>query len=112
MRLQLHLVLLVLLGAPACMAGPSTDRPAMRSPTLDYPLPPTQTSDGQVLGADRIPPQDKLRTSPRLGSEGLTPSQGPESVEQPTHPRCNALGMKTTARNERCPESAEPRPKR
>ena len=41
----------------------NSDPPA-RSPTTDYPLPPPQTSDGQVLGADNRAPEDRLQEGP------------------------------------------------
>ncbi|HEY6723959.1 MAG TPA: hypothetical protein VI197_08000 [Polyangiaceae bacterium] len=46
-----------------CAAQPARDRP-FRSPTRDYPHPPTQTSDGEVVGADRMSPADKLEQGP------------------------------------------------
>jgi hypothetical protein len=56
--------------ASGCAAQPAKDRP-FRSPTRDYPPPPAQTSDGEVVGADRIAPADKLQTGP--SNDGLAP---------------------------------------
>src|ERR1700678_2609018 len=65
-------LLLGLLGTACAAVGPSQGEAPMRSPTLDYPEPPVQTANGRVLGADGMRPEDKLRTSPRLGSGGFT----------------------------------------
>jgi hypothetical protein len=56
-----------------------------RSPSVDYPPPPVQTSDGQVVGADRTPPGDHIQQSPRVGTQGLQPAATPPaaSSEQP-----------------------------
>lgn len=62
----------------ACACAPSKQPEApLRSPTLDYPLPAAQTSDGEVVGADRIPPNDKIAQGPALGPGGATPSGRP-----------------------------------
>jgi hypothetical protein len=42
-----------------CANHVPAEQPA-RSPTRDYPAPPPQTSDGQVVGADGVAPADKL----------------------------------------------------
>jgi hypothetical protein len=56
--------------ALGCAAQPAQDRP-FRSPTRDYPAPPAQTSDGEVVGVDRMAPADKLQTGPT--NDGLAP---------------------------------------
>ena len=62
---------LVLTGSvDACAPQPQGQRP-LRSPTRDYPAPPPQTSDGEVVGADRRSPADALVTGPT--NEGLAP---------------------------------------
>jgi hypothetical protein len=48
------------IGLLALACQHNSDAPP-RSPTTDYPLPPPQTSDGQVLGADNRPPEDRLQ---------------------------------------------------
>jgi hypothetical protein len=61
--------------ALACKA-PQT--PAPTSPTHDHHPPATDPGDGEVIGADRIPPEDKLETGPRLDTnDGLTPADQP-----------------------------------
>jgi hypothetical protein len=52
-----------------------------RSPTKDYPLPPPQTSDGQVLGADNRPPEDRLQEG--VSTDGPAPgwSVGEEGLK-------------------------------
>jgi hypothetical protein len=109
------LLLVTLLGA-GCALGPAGEVPT-RSPTLDYPPPPVQTSDGQVLGADGMRVEDKLRTSPRVGSGGVTPAAAPALIErrpepspgEPPDPLCKTLGMGDAARSERCAANAPPR---
>lgn len=56
-RGRVQLVLVFGLFAFAC--APAAEAP-VRSPSKDYPLPPPQTSDGQVVGADNRPPEDRL----------------------------------------------------
>jgi len=53
-----------------CAAQSAKDRP-FRSPTRDYPAPPAQTSDGEIVGVDRMAPADKLQTGPT--TDGLAP---------------------------------------
>jgi hypothetical protein len=111
------LPLLLWLLVPACAAvGPSRGEARMRSPTLDYPLPPVQTADGQVLGADGMRVEDKLRTSLRFGSGGVTPAEVPASIEKrrpepagrPEDPICEVLGVRRAVRRERCPTRTTP----
>ncbi len=85
----------------------------MRSPTLDYPPPPVQTADGQVLGADGMRVEDKLHTSPRVGSGGVTPAEVPASIEKlrpesepkeaAQDPLCDVLAMNAATWIRRCP---------
>jgi hypothetical protein len=44
-----------------------------RRPPADYPPPPRE-SQGEILGADRQTPSDKLMTGPRVGTGGVTPA--------------------------------------
>jgi len=53
-----------------CATQPAPERP-FRSPTRDYPAPPAQTSDGEVVGVDRMAPADKLQQGPT--TDGLAP---------------------------------------
>jgi hypothetical protein len=117
MSIQRHLLWLVLLAAPACASGPSTSANLTRSPTLDYHQHhhATTTSDGQVVGADRMRPEHKLRAGPQLGMGGLTPAEGPARAEQleadphpiPADPMCTVLGLEDEVRRARCPKFAE-----
>jgi hypothetical protein len=115
MSIQRHLLWLVLLCAPACASGASTGANLTRSPTLDYPHPATETSDGQIVGADRMRPEHKLRAGPQLGIGGLTPAEGPSRAEQleadphpiPPDPMCTVLGLEDAVRRARCPKFAE-----
>lgn len=113
------LPLLIVLLAPACAAfGSSAGSAPMRSPSLDYAQAPVETADGQILGADGVPPEDKLRQSPRVGSGGVTPADVPATIEkrrpeprdQIEDPLCNGLAMNDAARIERCPAHARPNP--
>jgi hypothetical protein len=120
MRNQRHLFWLFLLCAPACASGASTSANLTRSPTLDYPPPPAETSDGQVVGADGIRPEHKLTMSPQLGTAGMTPAARPPAVEDPSaeppgiteDPLCDGLGMRDKVRKARCNKAAQPTPKR
>jgi hypothetical protein len=115
---RLLVPLLVVLLAPGCAifgpsAGASANEAPMRSPTLDYPPPPVQTADGQILGADGMSTEDKLRTSPRVGSGGVTPADVPAFVEKASpeprspdevdDPICNVLAMNVRTWIRRCP---------
>ena len=67
------LALLVL--APAC-GNPNSAPPT--SPTNDVQPPTTTTGNGEVMGADRVPPAQKLEEGPRLDTqEGLKPAAQP-----------------------------------
>jgi hypothetical protein len=64
-----------------------------RSPAVDYPEPPPTTADGEVVGADRMAPGDKLDTGPKAGPGGVTTARPPGSERPPTpyapdDPRC------------------------
>lgn len=67
--------LLSLLFVSAC--GAQQNQAPARSPSLDYPPPPVTTSNGEEVGADRVPPGDKLKQGPSVGTEGAQPSAGP-----------------------------------
>ncbi|MFS8071300.1 MAG: hypothetical protein ACMG6S_33440 [Byssovorax sp.] len=120
MSIQRHLLWLVLLAAPACASGPSTSANLTRSPTLDYHHHATTTSDGQIVGADRMRPEHKLRAGPQLGIGGLTPAEGPARAEQleadpqpiPEDPMCTVLGLEDAVRRARCPKLAQAKPAR
>jgi hypothetical protein len=62
----------LLLGACAPRVTPP------QSPTNDVQPPTTTTSDGEVVGADRVAPGQKLEEGPTLDShEGLKPAAHP-----------------------------------
>ena len=119
MRFEPVLLLLLSGLASACSVGAVSAAPALRSPTLDYAPPPQQTADGQVLGVDGVPPEDKLRTSPRVGSGGVTPADSPASIERRNEwpsrelrepledPICRVLGVRASVWRRRCRASAE-----
>lgn len=70
--MKLSLLLLPLL-ALAC--GPSSPP---KSPTNDVTPPTTNTGDGEVMGADRVSPAQKLDQGPKLdSSEGIKPAPKP-----------------------------------
>ena len=49
-----------------------------QSPTNDTQPPTTTTGNGEVLGADRVPPATKLEEGPKLDSkDGLKPAAKP-----------------------------------
>jgi hypothetical protein len=117
MRIQ-HLLWLTLLLAPACANGAANGANLTRSPTLDYPPPPAQTSDGQVVGVDGVPPERKLATSPKIGNGGLKPAASPATLEAAKHgpevivddPQCAGLGMKDAVRKASCHAPPAPTP--
>ena len=75
---------IALLVTASCGGGGSPSGARIRSPSLDYPPPPAQTADGDVLGADRVPPGDKLATGARIGPGGFTPAHArPEAHPHP-----------------------------
>lgn len=88
-------LLVVGLALSACGAEPK-QQPA-RSPTTDYPPPPPRDAQGQVIGADGVRPEDRLSTSPRVGSEGAVPAQQPGDrregpIQTPVDP-CRQIGL-------------------
>ena len=108
--------LLVATLAIAACGGSRNDSPP-RSPSLDYPLPAAQTSDGEIVGADRIPPGDKLEQGPRVGTAGASPSAGPGSGghagSQNKPQPCAEIGLEDSSGKTRCkkaPDSAKPAP--
>lgn len=69
--------LLLLLPLLALACGPSSPS---KSPTHDVTPPTTNTGDGEVMGADRVTPGQKLEQGPQLHSrEGLKPAPKPGS---------------------------------
>jgi len=71
LRRLLPLPLLVL----ACKAPQG---PTPNSPIHDHQPPSTSPGDGEVMGADRVPPEQKLEEGPKLDSEqGVVPSGTP-----------------------------------
>ena len=49
-----------------------------QSPTNDTQPPTTTTGNGEVLGADRVPPASKLEQGPKLDSkDGIKPASKP-----------------------------------
>ena len=66
------LALAALLGA---CAAPQTGPVA---PTNDHQPPATTTGDGEVMGADRVSPAQKLEEGPKLDSDqGVVPAERP-----------------------------------
>lgn len=72
--LELRSLLLALL-LVAC-GNPNSPPPS--SPTNDVQPPTTTTGNGEVMGADRVPPAQKLEEGPTLDSQdGLKPAAKP-----------------------------------
>jgi hypothetical protein len=67
-------VALIAAALAGCGAGAA---PEPRSPSTDYPPAVSETANGEVVGADRVAPEDKLATSPRVGSEGVAAAARP-----------------------------------
>lgn len=71
---ELHWLLAGLL-LVAC-GNPNSAPPS--SPTNDVQPPTTTTGNGEVMGADRVPPAQKLEEGPKLDSnEGIKPAAKP-----------------------------------
>ncbi len=61
----------------AACGNPNSAPPT--SPTNDVQPPTTTTGDGEVMGADRVPPGQKLQEGPKLDAqEGLKPAAQPK----------------------------------
>lgn len=59
----------------ALLAACGTPANPPQSPINDTPPPVTTTGDGQVLGADRVAPGQKLEQGPTLGTkDGVKPA--------------------------------------
>jgi hypothetical protein len=66
----------LLLSALLAACGSPANPP--QSPTNDTTPPTTTTGDGKVLGADEVPPAQKLESGPTLDSkDGLKPAAQP-----------------------------------
>ena len=70
----------IFLGALVALIGactPSSASPT-RSPSNDFEPPATTTGNGEVMGADRVPPGQKLQEGVKLDSqEGVQPAVQP-----------------------------------
>jgi hypothetical protein len=112
-RLDVMLAVRLALLAVTCTfgcGGGKGDTP-VRSPTLDYPLPASQTSDGEVVGVDRVPPGDKLQEGVEAGSAGVNTAGKPGAVERSggggnAKPRpCAEIGLEDESGKSRCKPS-------
>jgi hypothetical protein len=68
-----------LIGA-ACLLGCRAPTPPNNppSPTRDHQPPVTDPGDGEIIGADRVPPAQKLEEGPKIDSEkGPVPADTP-----------------------------------
>ena len=73
--LRWHLALPLLLMACKAPQGPTPN-----SPLHDTQPPSTSPGDGEVIGADRVPPEQKLEEGPKLDTEqGIVTPGGPPS---------------------------------
>ena len=102
--LALRVTLLAAMGIAAC--GGSRNDKLTRSPSLDYPPSAAQTSDGEIVGADRMPPGDKLQEGPRAGTPGVTPAAGPGGAETSGSKKkpepCAEIGLEDSSGKTRC----------
>jgi len=94
----------------AACGGRASEPPA-RSPSLDYPPPDIQSSDGEVVGADRQAPRDKLQSGAHIGSDGID-SGGPGTKEprgsKAAPEPCAEIGLEDSSGRPRCGPSAPP----
>ena len=101
------LVLSFALLSVGCGGRPADAPP--RSPSLDYPPPPVETSDGQVVGADRMAPGDKLASGARVGVGGVVPADSRRSEPKTTPPKpkpCAEIGLQDPAGRSGCEPGA------
>lgn len=71
-----HISTAVTLAALVAACGAPANPP--QSPINDTRPPATTTSDGKVIGADEVPPGQKLEEGPKLDSrEGIQPASKP-----------------------------------
>jgi len=74
-RISLIATALTLAALLAACGSPGTPP---QSPSNESQSPPPTTSDGETIGADRIPPGQKLQEGPKLDSkDGLKPAATP-----------------------------------
>jgi hypothetical protein len=74
-RTPLLLAALTLSTLLAACGSPATPP---QSPSNDVQPPATTTGDGKVMGADQVPPAQKLQEGPKLdSSKGLQPATTP-----------------------------------
>lgn len=67
---------LIALGLLLSCKAPQSPNPT--SPTRDVQPPATDPGDGEIIGADRMPPAQKLEEGPKLDSDqGLKPADQP-----------------------------------
>lgn len=52
-----------------CASQQSAETTTLRSPTRDYPPPRPPDVDGRVMGADNIPPEERLEQGARVGTQ-------------------------------------------
>jgi|RhiMethySRZTD1v2_1073278.scaffolds.fasta_scaffold505397_2 hypothetical protein len=69
---------LCLIGASALLACRAPQPPTTPpSPTRDHSPPSTDPGDGDIIGADRVPPAQKLEESPKVTDQGPKPAEQP-----------------------------------
>lgn len=105
---QLVWPMLLLSSLVACGGAKTNETQPPRSPTTDYPHPASRTADGQVVGADGVPPEDRLRAGPKVGSGGVTPAERPGGPETPE--TCSKDGVTPTGKPCK-PAAPKPTPK-
>ena len=81
----------------------------LRSPSHDYRPPPPTTSDGQVLGADRKPPADKLAEGP--SNQGAAPGWKLDSNGISYDPRARVGGEIDRSDTKAAPPLSPPKTK-
>jgi hypothetical protein len=73
-----HRALYCSIVAALALACKAPQTPSPTSPTHDHRPPATDPGDGEVIGADRVPAEEKLETGPRLDTgEGVKPADQP-----------------------------------
>jgi hypothetical protein len=69
---------LCLIGAASLLSCRAPQPPTTPpSPTRDHSPPSTDPGDGEIIGADRVSPAQKLDEGPKVTGEGMKPADQP-----------------------------------
>jgi hypothetical protein len=110
LRLLPAVVALLLTLQTGCMEPLGSGGAPLRSPSNDYRPPPPTTSDGEVIGADRKAPADKLAEGP--SNSGAAPGWKIDSQGVSYDPRARVGGEIDRSRDNKASSSTTASPPR